>query len=433
MFLISLLLSAIAGLALFANAIPTIEIKGSKFFTSEGDQFFIKGIAYQLVPDDPLINTTQCNLDASLMKTLGANAIRVYHVDPAGDHDGCMQAFEDAGIYLFVDLDTFDTQIEEGAPHWNESQLNAFTRVMDEFSGYENTAGFFVGNEVLTTGNGSVAAPYVKAASRDVKAHRDSQSYRKVPVGYSAADISTLRPMLQNFLACGNKSDALDFFALNAYEWCGSDTSFLQSGYSALTTQIKDILPIPIFFSETGCITVRPRTFADQSAIFSDDMSPYWSGAIAYEWIEEANNYGLVSYGEKVDPSDPEAPPDGYTRSGTPTPISPDFENLKSQWKTVDPSSVSMNAYSPSVTAVDCPAMTSGVWNVEQSAALPSLGQTYDAAATSASGSGGGQGSATGSAAPAGTSGAAMPSFKNDLWGMSAGLVGLGFTVLMWL
>lgn len=45
------------------------------------------------------------------MQDLGANAIRVYHVDPAGDHRGCMAAFADAGIYLFVDLDDFPTQI----------------------------------------------------------------------------------------------------------------------------------------------------------------------------------------------------------------------------------------------------------------------------------------------------------------------------------
>jgi hypothetical protein len=46
------------------------------------------------------------------MKTLTANAIRVYHVDPTADHDGCMSAFADQGIYLLLDLDTFDTQID---------------------------------------------------------------------------------------------------------------------------------------------------------------------------------------------------------------------------------------------------------------------------------------------------------------------------------
>ena len=45
------------------------------------------------------------------MKTLGANAIRVYHADAKSNHDDCMQAFSDAGIYAFVDLDTFNTYI----------------------------------------------------------------------------------------------------------------------------------------------------------------------------------------------------------------------------------------------------------------------------------------------------------------------------------
>lgn len=92
-------------------------------FFSTGDQWFIKGIAYQLTPDDPLAQGDQCKLDAALMKTIGTNAIRVYHVDPAADHDECMTAFSDAGIYLFLDLDTFSTYILPDKPQWNETQL----------------------------------------------------------------------------------------------------------------------------------------------------------------------------------------------------------------------------------------------------------------------------------------------------------------------
>ena len=69
------------------------------------------GIAYQLVSTDPLVDADQCKRDAKQMQELGANAIRVYHVDPAGDHQGCMNAFADLGIYLLVDLDDFPTQI----------------------------------------------------------------------------------------------------------------------------------------------------------------------------------------------------------------------------------------------------------------------------------------------------------------------------------
>jgi Glucanosyltransferase len=115
------------------SAIPKITIKGSKFFTDDGNQFYIKGarilslgirfrgltsfdlagIAYQLTANDPLIDTEQCTMDASLMQELGANTIRVYHVGASGDHKGCMDAFAAKGIYVFVDLDTFSTQINQ--------------------------------------------------------------------------------------------------------------------------------------------------------------------------------------------------------------------------------------------------------------------------------------------------------------------------------
>ncbi|KAK7517371.1 Glucanosyltransferase-domain-containing protein [Phyllosticta citriasiana] len=415
---------AAAGLAAVANAIATIKTKGNKFFTSDGDQFFLKGIAYQLVPEDPLLNATQCKLDAELMSELGANSIRVYHVDADGDHKDCMTTFAGNGIYLWVDLDTFNTAIDQNAPHWNQSQLSAFEAVMDEFQTYDNTAGFFVGNEVLTTGNGSVAAPYVKAAARDVKAYREKKGYRNIPVGYSAADISTLRPMLQNYMACSsNASENLDFFSLNAYEWCG-DSSYTVSGYQELQKNAS-AYNIPIFFSETGCNTVRPRTFGDQSAIFSAPMSNTWSGAIIYEWIEEANNYGLVSYGHKVDPTASSAPQDGYPRSGTPIPVSPDFSNLKRQWATLTPDGVKMSDYNPSLSAPECPAFTSEVWEVNGAVALPSLGQTFDAADRSSI-TAGGTGSRTGSAAAASTTktGAAATA-GGDVRRMGVGLAGV--------
>lgn len=109
-------LPSFAGLAFLAvattvQAIATISTYGNKFFNEDGSQFFIKGVAYQLTPDDPLLDKDQCSRDASLMKDLGANSIRVYHVDPSQDHTDCMTVLADAGIYLLVDLDTFDTAI----------------------------------------------------------------------------------------------------------------------------------------------------------------------------------------------------------------------------------------------------------------------------------------------------------------------------------
>ncbi|KAF9729556.1 hypothetical protein PMIN06_012438 [Paraphaeosphaeria minitans] len=421
------------------SAIDTISVKGAKFFTKSGDQFFVKGIAYQLVPDDPLVDDTQCKLDSDLMKSIGTNSIRVYHVDPSANHDDCMKTFADAGIYIWLDLDTFDTQIEQTSPQWNQTQLDRFSAVMDTFHKYDNLAGFFVGNEVLTTSNGSVAAPYVKAAARDLKAYRDKKNYRNIPIGYSAADIATLRPMLQNYLACGdNASEALDFYSLNAYSWCG-DSTFQRSGYAELIKNVTNVdYNIPIFLSETGCIKPRPRDWADQEAIFGPDMMDNWSGSIVYEWINEANEYGIVSYGDKVDPASPGAPPDGFPRSGTPTPMTPEFPNLSSRWKTLTPSGVKASAYNPTLTPPPCPAFTSNVWEVDAKSEMPSIGQTYQAQQSDASTTGIGasasptsQGSA--SASPSADKGAGSTVSVWGLQGMSLGFVAMVAGFCIWL
>ncbi|CRG92545.1 1,3-beta-glucanosyltransferase gas2 [Talaromyces islandicus] len=425
----SLAWAGLLGLGLQATqvtAIAKISTVGSKFFTEDGDQFFIKGVAYQLTDNDPLIDTAQCKLDAALMKELGANTIRVYHVDPNGDHDGCMSAFESAGIYLFVDLETFDSSISQSDPYWNSTMLKAYEDVLDTFHNYDNLAGVLIGNEVLTMANGSWAAPYVKAAARDVKAYRDSKGYRKIPVGYAAADIPSLRPMLQDYLACStNSSENVDFYSLNAYEWCG-DNTYEGSGYSMLQKNATGY-SVPIFFSETGCISAPPRTFQDQSAIFGPEMSGTWSGAIIYEWIYEANKYGLISYGPSLAATAAATATDivgGYTRRGTPTPISPDFSNLKSVWKTLSPSGVKLSEYTASVskiTPLACPASTSGGWDVDPSAPLPTLDQTATAAgsgSTGTSGSGSGSNSGTGTASSSGaatSSGAAAPGARTPM------------------
>lgn len=297
---------------------------------------------------------------------------------------------------------------------------------MDAFHAYENTLGFFVGNEVIALNNQSLAAPYIKAAARDMKAYRDSKGYRKVPVGYSAADIAELRPMLQNYLACGtNTSESVDFFGLNAYEWCG-DNTMLTSGYDKLNS-FAATLNVPIFFSETGCNTVKPRTFQDQSAILGPDMDDLWSGAIIYEWLEEANNYGLISYGTPVAvTAQATNVAGGFSRGGTPTPVVPDFANLQNVWKTLSPTGVASAAYTPSIPPPACPTSTPGGWLVDGDVKLPSIGQVLQATSTTTSSAK----SPTGSASePSSTKGSANGG--KEIAGMSTGLVAvmLGF---MW-
>ena len=169
---------------------------------------------------------------------------------------------------------------------------------------------------------------------------------------------------------------------------------------------------IPIFFSETGCNTPAPRTFDDQSAIFGSEMSDTWSGSIIYEWIEEANDYGLISYGPPANPTMTAINVvGGYTRGGTPMTVSPDFDNLSAQWATLTPSGVSVNAYTPSETPPPCPAYTSGLWEVSGNVRLPTIGEKAHYLTTQNQGTGN-------QATP--TSGAAASSTTSDSSAASA-------------
>ena len=244
--------------------------------------------------------------------------------------------------------------------------------------------------------------------------------------------------MLQNYLACGpDPKQAADFYSLNVYEWCGQ-SSFDGSGYKDLVANASG-LQIPIFISETGCHVPEPRTFDDQDSILGPDMDNEWSGAIVYEWIEEANNYGLISYGPSVDPASNTAALDGYTRSGTPSPVTPDFSNLKKHWATLHPTGVALSSYSAqasTLSPIACPATTPNGWIVNPTAILPSLGETLNKAATSTGGLETGAPAKPTGTAKKGAGVAVKPNLMvggNEVMGMGVGLVGVLFGVMLWL
>lgn len=94
-------------------------------------------------------------------------------------------------------------------------------------------------------------------------------------------------------------------------------------------------------------------------------MTGVLSGAIVYEWTQEVNNYGLIMYpGSAIQNNIP-------VPAGSPVPIQPDFDNLRSQWAVASPVGTSAAAYTPQVVTVTCPALVSG-WTIDGNAALPS-------------------------------------------------------------
>lgn len=342
------------------SKVPDIVIKGNKFFYSNnGTQFFMRGIAYQqelanataeTTFSDPLADPDACKRDLPYLTALRTNVLRVYAVDTTKNHDECINLFAENGIYIVADLSEPGLSINRDSPEWSVDLYNRYTQVVDELQVYPNVLGFFAGNEVTNNKTNTDASPFVKAAIRDVKAYIKEKGYRQIPVGYSTNDDAETRDYLADYFDCGSREEAADFYGYNMYEWCGNKVDFESSGYQERTEEFANYT-IPVFFSEYGCNVPQPREFNDVPSLYSDNMTDVWSGGIVYMYFEEANNYGLVSI---------EA--DGSVST------LPDYNQYSTKINKVNPTGVNSASFTPTNTvARDCPASTLKAWKAASS------------------------------------------------------------------
>jgi hypothetical protein len=143
-----------------------------------------------------------------------------------------MSALAAAGIYLVLDVNTplFSLRRDKPEISYNSDYLQNVFATIDAFANYTNVLAFFSGNEVINDDTTTSAAPYVKATTRDMRQYIGSRGYRKIPVGYSAADVNSNRLEMAEYMNCGTADERSDFFAFNDYSWC-DPSSFQISGW----------------------------------------------------------------------------------------------------------------------------------------------------------------------------------------------------------
>ena len=345
-----------------ALAVNPITVSGNAFYNGSSDRFYIRGVDYQpggsSLLQDPLADADSCKRDIKYFKELGINTIRVYTVDNKADHDECMNALEEAGIYLILDVNTPHQSLNRYNEStlklsYNSGYLQHVFATIDAFKNYNNTFGFFAANEVINSENNTIAAPYIKAVVRDMKSYIKAQCNRTFPVGYSAADVASSRWQQMQYLNCGNSSERIDMFGMNDYSWCGDASSYTISGWSTNVHNYANY-SIPLFLSEYGCNIVRPRTFPEISSLYGEDMCEVYSGGLVYEYTNESNNYGLVD----------------ISSNGTVTTLT-DFDNFKKALSSNPAPSGIDGAENKSPS--ECPAYQSGVWDVQPNATVPEM------------------------------------------------------------
>ncbi|KAM0715108.1 hypothetical protein Q7P37_009573 [Cladosporium fusiforme] len=304
-----------------AGKLEPITVDGNAFMAGD-DRFYVRGVAYQpggaADAEDPMLDMDNFKKDVELFKELGINTIRIYTVDNSKDHEEAMKLLDDAGIYLVLDASTPKYSLNRESAEtlhqsYNSDYLQHLFATIDEFAGYNNLMLFFSGNEVINAKNNTNAAPYIKAVTRDMKRYIGAQADRRIPVGYSAADVKENIYQQAVYFACGDDDNARgDFFALNDYAWC-DPSDFVKSGWDQ-KVELYSNYSIPLFLSEFGCITNR-RDWNEIEALMSENMTSVYSGGLAYEFTTEPNGYGLVEDGsDGVEPND-------------------DFKRLASQFK----------------------------------------------------------------------------------------------------
>ena len=83
-----------------------------------------------------------------------------------------LSLFYHGSLYFSIDLSLpVNGSIDRLAPSWPTNLLNLYLNTIDAFLPYDNVLAYNIGNEVVITVAGTEAAPYVKAAARDIKAY----------------------------------------------------------------------------------------------------------------------------------------------------------------------------------------------------------------------------------------------------------------------
>ncbi|KAF8172913.1 glycoside hydrolase family 72 protein [Mycena galopus ATCC 62051] len=369
----------LAALSLFgfgaaAAGIQKVTRSGRYLYTADGNRFYVKGIAYQTQgliisgPDNPLdqpstfvdqlADSAGCTRDLPFLQNLSVNAIRAYSVDSTLNHDSCMSTLSGAGIYVILDLTLpLNGSIDTTQPTWSTNLLDEYIKTIDAFSKYDNLLAFNVGNEVLTI-NATNAAPFIKAAARDIKAYLASIGSSAL-VGYADIDgISTFRDAVADYLSCdptnaNSGATSIDLFGLNNYEWCGAASP---DTYDSINTEFADY-NVVAYFSEFGSENCDPgvRPWTEVGILFASPMTNVWSGGLAFSYFNATSaghQFGMAT----------------LSADNTTVTTDQDFTNLAAQYSAVSFVNSPAQAAAPAATYSACP--TEGA-SIEASATLP--------------------------------------------------------------
>ncbi|GLD95311.1 hypothetical protein PINS_up003955 [Pythium insidiosum] len=312
-------------------------IKNYKFYDSvTGKYFGVRGVDYYPRPNAGELDVNNHDFftddhehiwgpDISYLAAVGANAVRLYAVDPSKSHDKFMCALRANGMYAMIDLganckncaitkDKFPACYPDDLKSRGEQIISVFAK-------YDNVMAFSAGNEVNhVVSDPKHNAPCQKKFIRDMRAYISRCStIRDIPVGVVLAD--TNRDVNALYYNCRTSSsdnlENAEWYGLNVYLHCaGSVTDVSKAaGFQELLSDFKSYkMNIPVMLTEFGCLNPTfptvdgyeaQRTWLQAGWLHSTAFRAEFSGGFVFEFsTENANSkkdapYPFTKYGEQ--------------------------------------------------------------------------------------------------------------------------------------
>ncbi|GLD99276.1 hypothetical protein PINS_up007994 [Pythium insidiosum] len=298
-------------------------IKGPRIFDSVTGQYFgVRGVDYYPRPNGGPLNVNNYDFftaefkhvwgrDVPQFSALNANTIRLYAVDPDGDHTEFMCALQAAGIYVVVDLASSCPGCEvtaDAAPAcYPASYKERGQKIISNFAKYDNVLGFSGGNGINHRTQGNPPkwnAPCQKKFIRDMRAYiKSCPEMRQIPVGLVIAD--TYRDWNAMYYNCrtdpNDELETAEWFGINVYVHCDDISDPKNAaGFNMLRDSFKSFnYSIPTLLTEFGCLSPAfptvdgyegQRTFHDAKWMNDREYSDVFNGGMVFEYSTELAN-----------------------------------------------------------------------------------------------------------------------------------------------
>lgn len=302
-------------------------VKGKYMYKADGKRFIVKGIAFP-VPFD--VDVVDIDGWIRVLHQLSAlelkyNTVRLYSMDPSIDYSAFFHEAASLGIYIMVPLTSSKwygvLNRDVAAPACYTEQLFQYgVASLNNFLRYPNVLAGVIGNEVVNSLESWIAAPCLKAYTRDLKLYMKHNFDRSLPLIYAAqhatfagAAITASKSMrwMLDYLTCVvepedsnalsyTASESIDMFGVNEESWCSSYDKFRYNEQGAdgsfymLWNDLHDT-NVPLIMTELGCPHYlynrdnglkTPDGTRDwmEVPVILHEMADTWSGFIAYAY-----------------------------------------------------------------------------------------------------------------------------------------------------